>query len=185
MGGLLEAAEGSMVFQILTDSAAQPNWYAIHTRSRHEKMVFSQLEAKGITTFLPLVNRLHRWSDRKQHVELPLFPGYAFVHMRPTADAYYSVLRTPGVAQFVGDGRKGVPIPEKEIEDIRTIVSQKHPFALHPFLKAGQRVRIRGGCLDGVEGILMAQNAKSLVVSVEIIRKSISISVDGYDVEPV
>lgn len=185
MGVVHSLGEQSLVFHTLTESPFQPNWYAIHTRSRHEKVVHSQLEAKGVTSFLPLVSRLHKWSDRKQVVELPLFPGYAFVYMTPTPDAYYSVLRTTGVAQFVGDGRKGIPIPEKEIEDIRTIVSQKHPFTTHPFLKTDQRVRIRGGCLDGVEGILIAQNSKSLIVSVEIIRKSISISVDGYDVEPV
>jgi transcription termination/antitermination protein NusG len=182
LGGFTEQP---IVFQTLTESPYQPNWYAILTRSRHEKLVHSKLQAKGITSFLPLVSRVHKWSDRKQTVDLPLFPGYAFVHMTPTADSYYSVLQTTGVAQFVGDGRKGIPISEKEIEDIRTIVSQKHPFLPHPFLKTDQRVRIRGGCLDGVEGTLVSQNSKSLIVSVEIIRKSISIRVDGYDVEPV
>jgi transcription antitermination factor NusG len=105
--------------------------------------------------------------------------------MTPTADAYYSVLRTTGVAQFVGDGRKGIPIPEKEIEDVRKIVQGKHSYSAHPFLKADQRVRIRGGCLDGVEGTLISANSRSLIVSVEIIRKSIAISVDGYEVEPI
>jgi transcription antitermination factor NusG len=185
MSTLCRLTEQALVFHTLTESPSQPNWYAIHTRSRHEKLVHSQLQAKGITCFLPLVSRVHKWSDRKQNVELPLFPGYAFVHMTPTADAYYSVLRTTGVAQFVGDGRKGIPIPEKEIEDVRKIVQGKHSYSAHPFLKADQRVRIRGGCLDGVEGTLISANSRSLIVSVEIIRKSIAISVDGYEVEPI
>jgi transcriptional antiterminator NusG len=185
MSNLHQVSEQNLVFQTLTESPLQPNWYAIHTRSRHEKMVHTQLEAKGITSFLPVVSRVHKWSDRKQNVELPLFPGYAFVHMTPTPDAYYSVLRTVGVAQFVGDGRKGIPIPEKEIDDVRTIVRSKHSCSSHEFFKAGQRVRVRGGCLDGVEGTLVSANSRSLIVSVEIIRKSIAISVDGYDVEPV
>ena len=185
MSTLHRVTEQALVFQTLTESPSQPNWYAIHTRSRHEKLVHSQLEAKGITSFLPLVCRVHKWSDRKQNVELPLFPGYAFVRMTPTAETYYSVLRTMGVAQFVGDGRKGIPIPEKEIEDIRTVVSSKQSYSGHPFLKADQRVRIRGGCLDGVEGTLVSSNSRSLIVSVELIRKSIAISVDGYEVEPV
>jgi len=180
----LHQATDKLAFKGLGSTPGQSSWYAIHTRARHEKIVLSRLEAKRVNAFLPLVSHLHRWSDRKQNVQLPLFPGYAFVYLTPTPDAYYSVLRTPGVAQFVGDGKRGIPIPEKEIEDIRTIVNQKHPFALHPFLKEGQRVRIRGGCLNGVEGILLAQNSKSLLVSVEVIRKSISISVDGYEVEP-
>jgi transcriptional antiterminator NusG len=172
-----------LVFPTLGADPQEPNWYAIHTRSRHEKMVFNQLRAKGINTFLPLVSSVHRWSDRDQTVESPLFPGYAFINMVPTTETYYSVLQTPGVAKFIGDGRKGIPIPDKEIEDIRTILEQKHPFAEANFLKIGQRVRVCGGCLDGVEGILVAQNSnKSLLVSVDLIQKAITISVDGYDV---
>ena len=172
-----------LVFPTLGTDPRQSNWYAIHTRSRHEKMVFNQLQAKGMETFLPLLSSVSRWSDRNRTIELPLFPGYAFVNIVPTTEAYYAVLQTPGVARFIGDGRKGIPIPNKEIEDIRTIVEQRHPFAVGNFLRVGQRVRVRGGCLDGVEGILVAQNAnKSLLVSVDLIQKAITISVDGYEV---
>src|SRR5271163_450370 len=117
MGSLHQATDNPLVVKGLTGSPDQSSWYAIHTRARHEKVVLSQLEAKGFIAFLPLISHLHRWSDRKQNVQLPLFPGYAFIQLAPTPDAYYSVLRTPGVAQFVGDGKKGIPIPEKEIED--------------------------------------------------------------------
>jgi transcription antitermination factor NusG len=164
----------------------QPSWYAIHTRSRHEKMVSSQLKAKKVTTFLPLIAQVRRWSDRNQKVDIPLFPGYTFVHTVSSPEAYSSVLRTPGVIRFVGDGKQGIPIPSKEIEDIRAIVDQKHPFSLFPYLRVGQRVRIHGGCLDGVEGILLSKNSnKSLLVSIELIQRSIAITVDGFDVEAI
>lgn len=165
-------------------SLDEPCWYAIQTRARHEKKVAAQLQEKGVTTFLPLVSQVRRWSDRNQVVQLPLFSGYAFVRMVQSAEAHQLVLRTDGLVRFVGVGGRGVPIPDKEIEDIRTILANKQPCAPHPFLRVGQRVRIRGGCLDGVEGILLAKDSnRSLVLSIELIRRSLAIRVEGYDVE--
>ena len=94
------------------------------------------------------------------------------------------VLRTPGVLGFVGNDRQGTPIPDDQIENLRVTIREKIPYALHPFVSAGKRVRIRGGSLDGVEGILVRQGKdRSLVVSVELLRRSISIRVEGYDIE--
>jgi transcription antitermination factor NusG len=163
--------------------AEEPHWYAIHTRSRHEKKVTEQLEDKGITTFLPLVRQTHRWSDRNKTIQCALFPGYTFVHHAWPNDRL-AVLQTPGVVGFVGIRGLALPIPDKEIEDIQTLLAQNVTCALHPFLSVGQRVRIRGGCLDGVEGILLAKNSdRSLVVSIELIQRSVSARIDGYDVE--
>ena len=87
---------------------------------------------------------------------------------------------------FVGICGVGLPIPDKEIEDIQTLLAQNVTCALYPFIRMGQRVRIRGGCLDGVEGILVAKNSdRNLVVSIELIQQSVAVRIDGYDVEPV
>jgi transcription antitermination factor NusG len=161
-----------------------PAWYAIRTRSRHEKRVAALLREKRITTFLPLVKEVHRWSDRRKLIEQPLFRGYVFVHIRNTAERTLSVLRTPGVAGFVGVQGTATPIPDQEIYNIRTLLSGNLPFSVFPFLHAGQRVRIRGGCLHGVEGRLVEVNSnRSVVVSVELIRKSVVIRVSGFDLE--
>lgn len=160
------------------------SWYAVRTRARHEKTVATQLEGKGVKAFLPQVEERHRWSDRQQTVWLPLFPGYVFVHVVPTVEAYLQVLQTPGVAHFVGIGRRGVPISDKEIEDIQSVQAHKHPCAPFPYLAMGQRVRIRGGCLDGLEGILLGQNSdRTLVLSVKLIQRSMAVRIEGYDVE--
>jgi transcription antitermination factor NusG len=128
-----------------TDARSQPpSWYALHTRSRHEKRVHEEIQGRGISSFLPLVTRLHRWSDRHKEVQLPLFPGYVFVHTTPSAKERLSVLRTPGVAGFVGSQGRGTPIPDKQIEDIRVILDKNVPFEVYPFLEIDQRVRIRG-----------------------------------------
>lgn len=161
-------------------------WYAVQTRSRHEKKVADEIADKGIPAFLPLVTRLHEWSDRHKQVQLPLFPGYVFVHTGAEANARVSVLRTPGVAGFVGSGGRGTPIPEKQIEDIRLILDRKIPFEEYPFVEVNQRVRIRGGSLDGVEGTLVAKNSdQSLMVSIDLIKRSILVRVSGYELERV
>lgn len=162
----------------------ESNWYAVHTKARHEKQVAAQFEEKRVCTFLPLLRQIHRWSDRRSVVEIPMFSCYAFVRMGQTVEERLKVLRTPGVLGFVGSERKGTSIPDDQIESLRKAISEKVPCLPHPFIGVGKRVRIRGGSLDGVEGILMLQGRdQSLVISVELLQRSVSIRVEGYDIE--
>ncbi len=162
-----------------------PRWYAVQTRPRHEKRVAAELACKGVTNFLPLTKETHRWSDRRKVVEVPLFPCYAFVNLIPDASSRLAVLRVAGVLHFVGAHNFGLPIPDSQIENIRSLLQYQIPMTSHPFLKIGQRVRICSGALDGMEGILVGQNGnRRLVISVESIERSVAISVQGYDVEP-
>ena len=162
----------------------ESSWYAVHTMARHEKRVAAQFEEKRVCTFLPLLRQIHRWSDRRSVVEIPMFSCYAFVRMVQTVEERLKVLRTPGVLGFVGSERQGTQIPDEQIESLRKAISEKVPCLPHPFISAGKRVRICGGSLDGVEGILMRQGAdQSLVISVELLQRSVSIRVEGYDIE--
>jgi transcription antitermination factor NusG len=164
----------------------ESRWYAIRTRSRHEKVVANELAQRGIEAFLPVVTSVRRWSDRKMSVELPLFPGYAFVRVAYFSGERVRVLQANGVAGFVGPNPSGVSIPDEQIEAIRTLLVTKVAVEDHPFLKVGQRIRVRGGALNGVQGILLAMNgSRNLVISVEPIQRSLSIRLDGYDVEVV
>jgi transcription elongation factor/antiterminator RfaH len=167
-------------------SAAETQWYAVHTRPRFEKKIASQLQEKGIEVFLPLISAKHQWSDRKQLVHTPLFPSYVFVRMDAVLDTKVCVLRTSGVHGFVGVRGAGTPIPDDEISAVQMLIEQRVPFAPHPFVKLGQRVRVRGGSLDGIEGILTAVNGdESLVLSVDLIQKSVAMRIVGFEVEPV
>jgi transcription antitermination factor NusG len=159
-------------------------WYAIHTRARHEKMATTRLQEQGITTFLPTTTEVRRWSDRRKLVEFPLFSCYAFVNLPWRPELRAKIVRTDGVLGFVGFCGGAVPIPDIEIENIRTVLAGMVPCSAYPFLKIGQRVRVRGGSLDGVEGILVARNGNNtLVISVEPIQRSLAIRIDGYTVE--
>ena len=176
--------ESASTFPMRGHAAGESNWYAIHTRPRNEKWIAEQLQEKSVSTFLPLLQQVHQWSDRRSKVEIPMFSCYVFVRIAQAKDERLKVLRTLGVLGFVGNERQGTPIPDEQIESLRTAIREKIPCALHPFVSAGKRVRIRGGSLDGVEGILMRQGGdQSLIVSVELLHRSVSIRVEGYDID--
>ena len=176
------AAQPSVPFIESTPEPAY--WYAIQTRCRFEKKAATQLQNKGIETFLPLVKQVHRWSDRRQIVEEPLFPGYGFVRLSDSPACRLRILQTAGVNGFVMMNGFPVPVPEQQLDDVRLLLAHEIACRAYPFLKAGQRVRIRGGCLDGMEGILISEKKDhSLVISIESIRRSVALRIDGYDIE--
>jgi len=161
-------------------------WYAIQTRCRFERKVAAQLQLKAIEIFLPLVRQVHHWSDRRQIVEQPLFPGYSFVRLADSPAQRLRVLQTAGVNGFVMANGFPIPVPEQQIEGVRRLLANEIACRAYPFLKAGQRVRVRGGCLDGLEGIVISEHKDhSLVISIECIQRSLALRIDGYDVEAV
>jgi len=159
------------------------SWYAIQTRYRFEKKVTAHLQRKGIETFLPLLESVHHWSDREKRVHTPLFSGYTFARINPSSWSRLDLLRTAGVIGLIAFAGQVVPIPTKQIDNLQMLLSQKVPCSLRSFLKVGQRVRIRGGCLDGLEGILDERGEKNLVISVDSIQRSVAIRIEGYELE--
>jgi transcription antitermination factor NusG len=164
----------------------EQSWYALLVRARHEKIVTHRLQEVGVTSFLPTVMQERRWSDRKKMIEFPLFSCYVFAKLCPTNEGRLKALRIDGVYSLVGTRGEGTPIPDEQIDAVRRITEEHFEWHTHPFLKIGQRVRIRSGALDGVEGILTARSGEStLVVSVDAIQRSLAVRIEGYDVEPV
>jgi len=171
---------------LLKSTAEELCWYAVQMRRRFEKKAAAQLRNKGIVTFLPLLKESHRWSDRCQVVEKPLFPGYGFVQLPASPNLRLRVLQTVGVTGFVMMNGAPIPVPEQQVEDVRLLLANEIACRAYPFLKVGQKVRVRGGCLDGLEGILISENKDhSLVISIESIQRSVALRIDGYDVEAV
>jgi len=169
----------------LAGNAGPESWFAVRTHPRHEKVVAQEICALGMISFLPLVRQVRQWSDRRKIVELPLFGCYVFVKLIPANNQRLSVLRINGVLSFVGNSGMGIPIPDEQIAAVRTLVDEQLPLCSHPFLRIGQRVRIRSGALSGVEGILVCRSGESaLVISVDAIQRSLSVRLQGYDVEP-
>jgi transcription antitermination factor NusG len=159
-------------------------WYAVHTNYQHEKAVARILSQKGFDIFLPLYDVAHRWKDRTKQLSLPLFPCYVFI--QGGLDRRLHVLNTPGVCGFVGWSGRAAPIPKEEIEAVLRMMESSLKVEPHPFLKCGDRVRIRSGPLEGVEGILVRKkNLFRLVLSVEMLQKSVAVEVDVTAVESV
>ncbi len=160
-----------------------PQWYAVHTRSRHEKLVARQLFQKQIEAFLPLHMEVHRWKDRYKKVEVPLFSGYLFVQFERGSLRRQAVLKTPGVIRIVGFGERDAPVPDEQIEALRRVVESEVHMEKHKYLRVGQRVKVISGALAGVVGILkrIKGNAR-LVIAVEPIRQAIAVELEGYEV---
>jgi transcription antitermination factor NusG len=158
-------------------------WYALHVRSRHEKTVHSQLEAKQQDVFLPLYSARNKWGDRWRSVSLPLFPGYIFCRFDP-ADRY-SVLATSGVIDIVRVGSEPAPIETQEIEAVQLIVSSTVKAEPYPTLVQGQKVILTDGPLTGLTGTLtQIRNTCRLVVSIELLCRSVSVEIDRDWVMP-
>jgi transcription elongation factor/antiterminator RfaH len=164
--------------------SADSQWFAVWTRSRQEKVAATMLQTLGVHHFLPLKSELRQWSDRKQTVSVPLFSGYLFVRMNPIKDSRLQVLKTPGIAGFVGNGNGPLPIPDHQIEGIRTILAHDVECTVIPILEEGDRVRVTRGPLRGIEGLLLQGNSSSrLLISIEMLHKSIAVSLPSQDVE--
>jgi len=166
--------------------AGPPRWYAVHTRSNFEKSVAAQCASKQLTAYVPAVTEIHRWKDRRKQIEIPVFPGYVFVHMYDSAENRLHVLRSQGAVRILGSGGEIEGIPDAEIDGIRCLIRSALPFAAHPFLCEGDQVRVKRGPLRGIEGFLTKIKAQSrLVLSVQMLARSVSTEVDCRDIEMV
>jgi transcription antitermination factor NusG len=163
---------------------SEPNWFAVYTVSRHEKRVAQHLSQRKIEYFLPLYRSARKWSDGSRvTLELPLFPGYLFVHIR--RNERVQVLKVPGALAVVGGkGREPVPLPDGAIEALRAGLHLRaaEPY---PLLTVGQRARIRSGALAGMEGVVVRKkNSLRVVLTLEHIMQSIAVEVNAEDLEP-
>jgi transcription termination/antitermination protein NusG len=162
------------------------NWYAVQTRSNFERVLASGLSEKGVETFCPATREVHRWKDRMKPVHVPLFPGYVFVRIEDTPGNRLRVVSTNGAVRILGDGSLIEPVPEHEIRSVRLLLESARPFSVHPFLKEGSWVRIKHGSMRGIEGrIVRFKNSARLVMSVEMLAKSIAVEIDDCDIEQV
>ena len=163
--------------------SSQFGWYAVRVKSNREKSVASSLEGRGYESFLPVYRTRRQWSDRTMDVELPLFAGYVFCRLDP--GARLPALTIPGVVQFVGIGQFPTRIDDFEIANLQAIASSGLPAAPWPFLRCGQRVRIERGPLREMEGLLVeVKNSFRLVVSVDLLQRSVAAEVDRDSISP-
>ncbi len=163
--------------------AAVELWYAVSVRPRHEKLVTRHLEHQGVNYFLPVYRSVRHWKDRRKELEMALFPGYVFVNLNLRDRG--GVLRTPGVVQFVTFQGQPAVVPDTEIRALESGLHAGLRLQPHPYLRQGARVRVKRGPLTGVEGIMVRRKERfRLVLSIDLIMRSVMFEVDEADVEP-
>ncbi|MBZ5511346.1 MAG: UpxY family transcription antiterminator [Acidobacteriia bacterium] len=164
--------------------ASPAEWYALYTRSRHEKQVAARLQQLDIEYFLPVYSSVRRWKDRRVNLQLPLFPGYIFV--QTSFQHRIQVLSVPGALRFVAFSGRPAALPESDLLRLRIGLDHGIRAQPHPYLKVGRRVRVCSGPLAGTEGILLRKkNQFRLIVSIDLIMRSVAVEIDSADVEPV
>jgi transcription antitermination factor NusG len=162
----------------------EERWYAAHTFANHEKRVKEQLHLRNLEAYLPLYTSVRHWKDRRVRLELPLFPGYVFVRL--AVRDRLQVLQTPSVARLVGFGGQPTPLPDQEIDALRQGLAHDLRIEPHPYLRVGQRVRVKTGPLQGLEGLLLRRKKTSrFVISLDLIMRSVAVEIDIDVLEPV
>lgn len=183
-GDNLPAGEAVATSQPLTAECSR--WYAVYTRSRHEKVVHYALGGRGIQSFLPLRNVLSQWKDRRKCVQKPLFPGYLFV--RAEQAQLHLVTLIKGVAYVLSSDTKPVPVPDEQVEAVRRLVEGPYPVVPWPLLKRGKRVRITIGPLAGIETYIIDRRGSEkcrIVVTIDLLGRSVAVEIDPRCVEPI
>jgi transcription antitermination factor NusG len=164
-------------------TAAEANWYALYTCPRHEKRVAEQIEERHIACFLPVYRSVRRWKDRRKELELALFPGYVFV--RIDLKDRLRVLQLASVVRFVSFNGQPAPLPDSEVRSLMNGLASGICAEPHPYLTVGRRVRVRNGPLAGMRGILVRRKDRfRVVLSLDLIMRSVAVEVDESDVEP-
>jgi len=172
-----------------TDSkdSRDAKWHVLWVRSHCEQQVHDQLSAKGFQLFLPRMDTWARRNGTRYRTTVPMFPGYVFVHHVMDKVSYIEIRKTTGLVKVLGESWDRLAIvPDLEIEAIQKIHQSRLPTLPYPYLREGQRVRITAGLLAGAEGILLRTkpNKGLLVVSVNLLQRSVAVEVDGTIVEP-
>lgn len=160
---------------------AAPHWHVLWTRSNCEQLVYEQLVAKGFDTFLPMIDRWSRGTRARNLYRAPLFPGYLFVRHAMDKLSYLEIAKARGMVKILGDRwDKLAVVPDPEIDAIHRVNESDMPRMPHPYLRVGQTVRIISGPLANVEGIFLRSEPRKglLILSIELLRRSLAVSVD-------
>jgi transcription antitermination factor NusG len=178
---MIALSESSLNGSISTKKRA---WFAVFTVPRHEKRVEEHFRVRTIENFLPLYRRQRQWKDAsKGVVSLPLFSSYIFARIGNGERA--SVLGVPGVISIVGSVREPLEVPDSYICFLRAGL-QEGTIEPYPYLAVGTRVRIRYGAMAGMEGVLLRKkNQFRVVLTLDMIMKSVTLEVSTDDIEPV
>jgi transcription antitermination factor NusG len=179
----LTTPRGPTGYPEMPESFFEPRWYAVYTNTNHEKQVALQLGQRSIEHHLPLYDSMRRWKDRRVRLQMPLFPGYLFV--RIALCDRLQVLQIPSVVHLVSFAGRPAPLKEEDVHALQNCLRHSHPVEPHAYLQVGRRARVQRGFLQGLEGIILRRKNKTrLIVSFDLIQRSVSVEIDAMDLAP-
>jgi len=166
-------------------SASEEKWYAVKTRSRHEQVAADLLARKSFAVFFPQISCWSKRKDRKLRILRPLFPGYLFIHFELSNNLWLQVRKTRGVVDLLRLRKDPEPIPDEQILSVKMLVESGVTYVSRPFLNEGDKVLVSGGPLEGAIGRYLHsdENKGKLIVSVDLLSRSLEVEIDAKDVE--
>jgi transcriptional antiterminator NusG len=168
----------------LSEANADRRWYAVQTRSHFEHRVAAALQARLMTTYLPVLSEIHQWSDRERRIEVPVFPCYLFVQLSNVAAARLPILETSGTVRIVGSRREPEPVADREINALRRVLSSGRSCLSVPYIEQGATVRIVRGPLKNLDGVFVRDKGKGrFLISVELLGQSVATEVSADEVQ--
>ncbi|MEL7002733.1 MAG: UpxY family transcription antiterminator [Bacteroidota bacterium] len=168
----------------MRQSPMPTEWHVAYTKPRYEKKITDRLHENKIETFLPVVNTIRQWSDRKKKLAVPLFPNYVFVNIK--AFDRYKVLKVSGVTKFVSIERTPVIVPDSEIKSIKMLLEDQVSINTEDYYSIGERVRVTKGALMGTEGILIEKRGNHrFLLRLDFIQKAISVDIKTSHLEKI
>ena len=168
----------------MNDPRLERQWYVLHTKSRHEKVVNDLLLKKSVEAYLPIVTVPSKRRDRKAMIRVPLFPGYLFVKTDLHPNSHLEVVKTVGAVRLIGNQHRPVPVPEEAIESLQIMVDSNNPVTTGHRLKAGDKVMVVYGPFAGVVGTFARHGGKGrVIVDIEALGQFAGVEVSEDDIE--
>ncbi len=166
---------------LLPAVAEQSPWHVLHVRSNYEKRVAQHLNIRSVAHYLPLYSERVKWTDRMVMTERPLFTGYVFVRFPP--ESRIKVISIPGVVRSLGDDQRSL-VSCEELDRIRQGLASGLLLRPHPYVTVGEKVRVRNGIFEGVEGMVteLRQQCK-IVIALAAARQCFSLEMAIGDIE--
>jgi len=168
----------------MNDPRLERQWYVLHTKSRHEKVVNDLLLKKSVEAYLPIITVRSKRKDRKAMIRVPLFPGYIFVKTDLHPDSHLEVVKTVGAVRLIGTKLRPVPVADETIESLQIMVDSNNPVTTGHRIQAGDKVMVVYGPFTGVVGTFARYGGKGrVIVNIEALGQYAGVEVSEDDIE--
>ncbi len=169
----------------MTEDFFIPRWYVLHTRSRFENVVHEGLARKQVEAYLPKITVPSKRRDRRQMIQVPLFPGYVFVRSDLNPHQQLEIVKTVGVVRIIANRQGPLPVGDETIASLKIMVAADRQIITGRQLRRGDQVIVVAGPMAGVVGSFVRYRGRNrVVVNIEALGQYAAVEIDADAVEP-